>query len=247
MNDRADGGELEFRVAGELRFLLTPRFRDRERPRVPYDRTSTLGHVVQSLGVPLTEVGGLTLDGEPVPPAHRPPGGGLVDVSAVPRPQALPESPPRFLVDVHLGALARRLRLVGLDSAYSNNADDPALVARSGAEHRVLLTQDRGLLRRRALWLGAFVRGTRPDDQLTDVLERFAPPLAPWTRCPACNGRLAPVAKAEVAHRLEPGTLRTYDAFTRCRTCARVYWRGAHGARLEATVTAAERALRHAD
>ncbi|WP_431783963.1 Mut7-C RNAse domain-containing protein [Streptomyces chumphonensis] len=247
MNDRADGGELEFRVAEELRFLLASRFRGRGRPRVPYDPTSTLGHVVQSLGVPLTEVGGLALDGEPVPPAHRPAGGGLVDVTALPRPQALPTGPPRFLLDVHLGALARRLRLVGLDSAYSNDADDPALVARSGAERRVLLTRDRGLLRRRALWRGAFVRGTRPDGQLIDVLTRFDPPLAPWTRCPACNGRLAPVAKAEVAHRLRPGTLRTYDTFTRCRSCARVYWRGAHGGRLEATVAAAERALRHAD
>ena len=63
----------------------------------------------------------------------------------------------------------------------------------------MLLTRDRGLLRRRALWLGAYVRGARPDDQFRDVLDRFRPPLAPWTRCPACDGPLSPVAKAAVA------------------------------------------------
>jgi uncharacterized protein with PIN domain len=106
----------------------------------------------------------------------------------------------------------------------------------------VLLTQDRGLLLRRALWLGAYVLGDRPDDQLLDVLDRFAPPLAPWTRCMACNGTLAPVAKSEIAPLLRPGTRRTYDTFTRCRSCSRLFWRGAHSGRLESLVAAAREA-----
>jgi uncharacterized protein len=106
----------------------------------------------------------------------------------------------------------------------------------------VLLTQDRGLLRRRALWLGAYVRGARPDDQLRDVLDRFKPPLAPWTRCPACNGPLSPVAKAAVAPMLPPGTRRTYQTFSRCRTCGQVYWHGAHCKRLEQIIDSAVRA-----
>ena len=114
-------------------------------------------------------------------------------VEAVRRPQQL--APARFVLDVHLGTLARRLRLAGVDAAYGNDADDDALIEQANADRRVLLTQDRGLLRRRALWLGAYVRGARPDDQFRDVLDRFKPPLAPWTRCPACNGPLSPVAK----------------------------------------------------
>jgi len=73
------------------------------------------------------------------------------------------------------------------------------------------------------------------------VLSRFAPPLAPWTRCTACNGLLVPAAKADVAPQLEPGTRRTYDSFSRCGSCGRVYWRGAHGRRLQAKVDAATR------
>ncbi|MGY1438723.1 Mut7-C RNAse domain-containing protein [Streptomyces reniochalinae] len=240
---------LRVRVPRTLRLFLPSRLRREAERAAPedglwcaYDGTSSLGHVVQSLGVPLTEVAGLRVDGEEVPAAYRPPAGAHIDVEPVVYPQTLPPSapfPPRFVLDVHLGALARRLRLLGVDTAYRNDADDPELVEQANAERRVLLTQDRGLLRRRALWCGAYVRGSGPDDQLTDVLSRFAPPTAPWTRCPACNGTLEPVAKEEIADRLPPGTRRTYDTFTRCTSCARLYWPGAHHARLTARVTAA--------
>jgi uncharacterized protein len=128
------------------------------------------------------------------------------------------------------------MRLLGLDTAYRNDADDAELVEAAAAQGRVLLSRDRGLLRRRALPAGGYVRGDRPDDQLADVLDRFAPPLAPWTRCLACNGPLEPVPVEQVAHRLEPGTLRTYRDFSRCRDCGGVYWRGAHARRLDAVV-----------
>ena len=51
-----------------------------------------------------------------------------------------------FVLDVHLGTLARRLRLVGVDAAYANDLDDDALIERANAGRRVLLTQDRKLL-----------------------------------------------------------------------------------------------------
>ena len=102
-----------------------------------------------------------------------------------------------------------------------------------------MLTQDRGLLRRRALPAGAYVRGSRVDDQLLDVLDRFDPPLVPWSRCLTCNGVLEPVRKQQVAHLLEHGTRRSYDRFSRCPACGRIYWRGAHARRLETIVARA--------
>ncbi|WP_223776440.1 Mut7-C ubiquitin/RNAse domain-containing protein [Streptomyces sp. 135] len=204
------------------------------------DGASTLGHVVESLGVPLTEVGALVVDGREVAPGHVPAAGESVAVRAVPRPQQVPGAPLRFLLDVHLGTLARRLRLLGVDAAYeSTDIGDPALAARSAAERRVLLSRDRGLLRRRELWAGAYVYSDRPDDQLRDVLGRFTPRLAPWTRCTACNGTLRMATKEEVADLLEGGTRGTYDVFAQCGECARVYWRGAHHDRLEAIVAQA--------
>lgn len=221
-------------VALELRFLLATRWRSGV-VEVAYDPTASLGHVVEAAGVPLTEVGALRVAGQPVDASYRPRPHELVEVAAVQRPQPL-GGPPRLLLDVHLGALARRLRLLGVDTAYSNDADDDQLVEQAAGEDRLLLTQDRGLLRRRALRRAAYVRGSDPDDQLGDVLDRFRLSLAPYTLCTACGGTVQPVSKAEVLDRLEPGTRRTQQDFARCASCDQVYWRGAHAARLERLV-----------
>ncbi len=223
----------------ELRFFLAPRNRRLPGVWVACDGTSTVGHLVESLGVPLTEVGAIAVNGQHAPASARPGDGSVVDVAPVARPQRLPAGPLRFLLDVHLGTLARRLRLLGVDAAYSNDADDDELIAAANEQDRVLLTQDRGLLRRRILRRGGYVRGTKPDEQLGDVLDRFAPPLAPWTICSACNGRLSAVPKTDVEQYLQPGTRRTYDVFAQCTDCGRVYWRGAHSRRLERIVAAA--------
>jgi uncharacterized protein len=229
-------GDAQLRFAGDLRLFLAPRHRS-GLVRIPADGTSSLGHVIESLGVPLPEVGSLTVDGAVVTPARRLSGGESADVGAVRRPQRPPRA--RFVLDVHLGTLARRLRLLGVDTAYANDRDDDALIEQANAEGRVLLTKDRGLLCRRKLESGAYVRGDRADAQLRDVLDRFAPPLAPWTRCPACNGPLRAASLAEVADLLLPGTRRTYHDFARCVDCGRAYWRGAHSSRLEAIVSSA--------
>ncbi len=202
----------------------------------------SLGHVVQSMGIPLTEVGEMRAGGRVVSAGTRAHGLGEVALSEAARPQPAPTSPPRFLLDVHLGALCRRLRLLGLDAAYRNDSTDADLVRQSLAERRVLLSRDRGLLQRRALRWAAYVRGDDPDDQLRDVLDRFAPRPAPWTRCLVCNGLLGPVPKDQVIDQLQPGTRRCYDDFARCGGCRRVYWRGAHARRLEALVESVVRA-----
>lgn len=232
-----DDAEAEVRFAAELRLFLAPRHRGGS-VRVACDGVSSLGHVVESLGVPLPEVGTLTVNGRAAGPASRLAAGDVAEARAVRRPQPVPS--PRFVLDVHLGTLARRLRLLGVDTAYDHSdAGDDALIEQANASGRVLLTQDRGLLCRRALLLGAYVRGALPDDQLRDVLIRFAPPLAPWTRCTACNGPLEAAAKSDVEPLLEPGTRSTYQVFSRCRACGRVYWRGAHSRRLQRVVDSA--------
>src|SRR5437899_5938144 len=121
-------------VAAELRLFLRPGHRGGP-VRVAVDGTSSLGHLVQSLGVPLTEVGRLLVNGDAAAPGYRPVGEDVVTVDVVRRPQQL--VPAHFVLDVHLGTLARRLRLVGVDAAYANNAGDDALIERANARRRV--------------------------------------------------------------------------------------------------------------
>ncbi|GHB23438.1 hypothetical protein GCM10010331_07460 [Streptomyces xanthochromogenes] len=236
-----NGPEIHIDFAPELRLFVPVKRREGPSSFVT-DGVSTLGHVVESLGVPLTEAGRLLADGREVPVSHIASAGETVEVHAVERPQTVPGAPLRFLLDVHLGTLARRLRLLGVDAAYeSEDIGDPALAALSAREQRVMLSRDRGLLHRRELWAGAYVYSHRTEEQLRDVLGRFAPALAPWTRCTACNALLREADKESVGDRLEHGTRSTYEVFAECGGCERVYWRGAHHAALEAIVDEAVR------
>lgn len=235
-----NGPEIHVEFAPDLTLFVPTPLR-RGAGAVTTDGVSSLGHVVESTGVPLTEVGTLWVNGREVPASYVPEAGDHVQVRPVERPQHVPGAPLRFLLDVHLGTLARRLRLLGVDTAYeSTDIGDPALAARSAAEQRVMLSRDRGLLRRRELWAGAYVYSTSPEAQLRDILARFRPPLHPWTRCTACNGLLKAATKEEVADQLHGGTHRSYDVFAQCQTCGRAYWKGAHHEQLVAIV---ERAL----
>jgi uncharacterized protein len=231
-------GVVTFVVPPTLQFFLPAKKRCGE-PEMPVEDTSTVGHLLAAVGVPKSEVGALVVDGQRVGRGYRPRPGDRILVVEVPRPQATPTSPPRFVLDVHLGALARRLRLLGLDTAYDPEAADQALVELSLAQQRVLLTRDRGLLHRRALRWGAHVNHQLPEAQLREVLDRFVPPLHPWTRCPACNGTLRDVVKSQIEALLPAGTRRSYETFRRCSACDQLYWHGAHGDRLQQIVEAA--------
>ncbi|GAA2055380.1 Mut7-C RNAse domain-containing protein [Catenulispora yoronensis] len=205
------------------------------------DGTSSLGHVVESLGIPLTEVGALLVNNDEVRPHHIPTTGDHIEVRTFTTPQPT-TTPLRFLLDIHLGTLARRLRILGIDAAYETpDIGDAALATRSATEHRIMLSRDRGLLHRRELFAGAYIYSTNPTEQLDEVLTRFEPTLAPWTRCTACNGELRPVTKDEMRDRLQTGTAQNYDTFAECQSCDHTYWRGAHSASLDAIVEHATR------
>lgn len=223
--------------------FLLPQQRGRAVP-FPLVEVAPVKHPIEALGVPHTDVAVIVVNGHSVTLEHRLFGGERVQIySALDVPAALPRThlrppaprPPRFILDTHLGRLAGYLRLFGFDTLYRNDYTDDQLAAISAAEARVLLTRDRGLLKRKIVVYGHCVRDTRPRRQLLDVLRRYhlAASVAPWTRCVRCNGLLAPVDKAEVVHRLEPKTKLYYEEFQRCERCGQVFWQGSHFARMQ--------------
>ncbi len=241
------------RFHGELDDFL-PRDRRGRVQAYRVERRAAIKDVIEALGVPHPEVDAILVDGASVGFDHRLAAGETVDVypADITPPLASPRHlrpplprPPRFLLDVHLGRLARYLRLLGLDSHYSRHAEDAALAALAEAEERILLTRDRALLKRKSVALGRFLRADDPFEQLVEVTRAFArlEDLAPFTRCTRCNGRLAVVDKAAVVHRLEPLTRRYVDDFLRCEACGRVYWHGSHVTRMRALVARLRRRL----
>jgi uncharacterized protein with PIN domain len=155
-----------------------------------------------------------------------------LDVTGLRRAGADPPRPTCFVVDVHLGKLARLLRLAGFDAVMlADDADVAHLAARDG---RVVLTRDVGLLKRSAVRHGHWIRHTDPEQQLAEVLERFdlIGLMEPFARCIRCNTVVVAVEAAAVADRLLPRTREAFRQFHQCPGCARIYWRGAHYDRL---------------
>jgi uncharacterized protein with PIN domain len=211
--------------------------------RRPFRSHQTVKDVLEAMGIPHTEIDLILVNGSPRGFDHRP---GVGDrIAAYPMFEALdvgwtaglrpaPLRDTRFVVDVNLGRLARLLRVLGFDVWWSSDADDATLVDVSLAEQRILLTRDRGLLKRRAITHGLFVHSQHPEQQALEVIRRLdlAQRLAPLTRCLRCNGMLAAVEKDEVIDLLEPLTRQYYDEFSRCTECGRIYWPGSHYAKL---------------
>ena len=227
---------IEVRLYGDLGWFCPDVDRDGV-VRVTAGERRSVKDLVESLGVPHVEVGGLLVEGEPAAFDVQVDAGDRVAVYPVgheltPSVQLRPPppDPPRFVADVHLGTLARRLRLLGFDTWYDTDADDAQLAQRSVSDDRILLSRDRGLLMRKVVVHGYCPRSSDPDEQLTEVVARFdlAGRTTAFTRCAACNGRLEPVAKQEVLEQLPPATRREHDTFVRCDRCRQVYWPGTH-------------------
>jgi uncharacterized protein len=216
---------------------------------VPTNGPRSVKDLVESVGVPHTEVAHLLVDGRPAGFEHQLRGGERID--AFPpvgehrrTGSVIPADPPRrFVCDVHLGTLARRLRLLGFDTSYANDADDRTLVRIAGEEHRVLLSRDRGLLSRRVVRHGYLPRSDDPAEQLAEVVARFglAPVAAPLTRCVRCNTLLVAVTLEEVADAVPPRSRRAFDRFARCPACRQVYWPGSHVDALASTLALVRR------
>jgi uncharacterized protein with PIN domain len=191
---------------------------------------ATAGAIVEDLGIPHTEIGTLSANGHPVPLAWRPAEGDELAVYPVGPPATRCGAPPRFLLDVHLGRLARLLRLLGFDAAWSRDAVDADLAAVAAREGRVLLSRDRGLLKRREVHRGCLVRSQEPRRQLVQIAERYGLKgcLAPFSRCLVCNAPLSLAA--------DPSTGSSGGVTGGCPSCGRRYWRGSHWHRLNAVV-----------
>ena len=236
----------EFRFYEELNDYLPSTRRKRSFVH-EFAGTPAVKDVIEGLGVPHTEVDLILVDGRSARFRDRLRGGERVAVYPMferlelrplyrLRPKPLRRT--RFVADVHLGKLARLLRLLGFDTKYPRESSDRNLVATSIRERRVLLSRDIRLFMYKALTRGYRLRSTEPERQLEEVIQALAlhRAIQPFTRCMSCNDRLQPVPRAAVKDRVPSGVFKRFRRFIRCPGCERIYWRGTHFLRLEQLV-----------
>ena len=194
---------------------------------------------IEALGVPHVEVDMIIINGNPVDftcklknedqvsvyPVFE-----TLDISTVSPLRRKPLRDPKFILDVHLGKLAKYLRLSGLDTLYYKDLSDPEIIKISIKEHRIILTRDRNLLKNKTVTHGYWIRSSQPEEQLKEVLQRFnlKNNLRTFIRCLECNGILIRVSMEEVLEHLQPKTREYYTEFKKCPVCGKIYWEGSH-------------------
>ena len=232
-----------FRFYSELNDFIPLRKRQIAFP-YSFDQGQSVKHLIEALGVPHPEVDLILVNGESVDFSYLVRDGDRVsvypmfesiDIGPLIRVRPRPLRIPRFVLDIHLGQLAVYLRMMGFDAWYRNDYADAELARISSAERRILLTRDRGLLKRSLVTHGYCLRATDSKQQLVEVLRRFdlLDSIEPFRRCLRCNGLLEPVEKEAILDRLHPRTQQYYQVFQICRTCDRIYWKGSHVQRME--------------
>jgi len=145
----------------------------------------------------------------------------------------------KFIADVMLGKLAKRMRLLGMDVQYDRTRSDNELIRVALEQNRFILTRDRALSERPLAARHLFIRSDLVQDQLSQVIAAFpAEPTRPFTRCSSCNGTLAQIAKSEARDLVPSHVYDTCDAFLICGNCGRTYWEGTHAQRIRSLLTA---------
>jgi uncharacterized protein with PIN domain len=242
--------EVDIRFFGDLEELLEPGARKRTLHTSFYGPRS-VKDLVESFSVPHTEVAFIKVNGELVDFPHPLQDKDRVDVYPLSYEREFAAAEPlvpreldraAFVCDVHLGKLARYLRLLGFDTAFDKGRDDPQLAVQSREELRILLTRDRKLLMRNLVWSGLLIRSQDSVAQAAQVIRRFKLEgrVHPFSRCSGCNHLLRPICKADddfvaIEDNIPARVRDRHHQFAYCEECGAVYWQGTHADRLMET------------
>jgi len=234
---------LTIRFYGELNDFLDREDRQRDLDSWFYGIRS-VKDLIESFSVPHVEVDLILVNGDSVGFEHIVGDGDRVsvyprfcsvDIDGAAKIQRSEQGESRFVLDVHLGTLARYLRIMGFDADYDSRRDDPEIARIAYEEDRILLTRDRRLLMRSSVERGRIIRNKYPILQAAEVIERFGlcGKIRPFTRCIQCNGIIESLhidseEYREIEGQIPPGVKSWCSEYQRCRGCGKIYWRGSH-------------------
>jgi uncharacterized protein with PIN domain len=187
--------------------------------------TPSIKDAIEAIGVPHVEVNLIQVNNQVVDFNYRLKNNDIVSVYPVAKIQKKGAKEIKFILDVHLGKLAKYLRMCGFDTAYQNDYDDKKIIEISLEENRIILTRDIGLLKVKSVSNGYFIRDQNSKAQLTEVLKYFDlyQAINPFNRCIKCNGKLESIEKEKIIQQLEPLTQKYFDTFFRCTHCQSIF------------------------
>jgi uncharacterized protein len=219
-----------------------------ERKKVPFifefTGNPSVKDSIEALGVPHTEVDLILSNGVSVSFSYHLQDGDMIsvypvfesiDISQVIRLREKPLREPKFIVDAHLGKLAKYLRLLGFDCCYKKNYTDSEITVIAENLKLIILTRKVSLLKSKTVNRGYWIRSQHPVEQAREVVSRFdlSDGIKPFSRCMVCNGTVSVIDKSSIINELELKTSLFYQDFYRCTSCMRIYWKGSHFIKLQ--------------
>jgi len=238
--------KVTLRFYEELNDFLTSTKRKKRFEHSFIDRTS-VKDMIESLGVPHTEVDLIIVNGNSVNFSYLVNNGDDIsvypmfeslDITNLQQLRAKPLRKPKFILDVHLGTLAKYMRILGFDSLYKNNYKDEEIVDISLKEKRTILTRDRGILKRSEVTHGYWIRSSKTDEQIIEVIKRFdlKEEIKELSRCLLCNSLLRKISKEKVIDRLPRKVKEFHNEFYYCMNCNKIFWKGSHYTKMKGII-----------
>ena len=202
-------------------------------------RRASVKDIIESLGIPHTEVGSIRFDGRRMDFSFVPEAPGTLQVDPVHAPfdvlspsmlRPVPLDGIRFIADVNVLKLGRLMILMGFDVACSTAFSDDAIADIAETESRIVLTRDTVLLKRKKIAFARRIRSHLPYEQVLEVIAFFGLQqlTAFFSRCTACNRQLVRVEKNDIIDLLEPRTRQYFFDFLQCPGCGKIFWKGSH-------------------
>lgn len=227
----------------ELNDFIPPNQRKKDLSTTYYGKRA-IKDLIESYSIPHVEVDLILVNGESVGFDYLVEDGDRISVypmferlniSGLSKLREHPLRESRFILDVHLGKLAKYLRILGFDVMYNNHMDDPELAQISSDTKRILLTRDIGLLKRKIVERGLIIRHNNPYEQCVEVLDRLDlwDKVNPFTRCMVCNKKIKIIkTNTPEYHLIEnivpPNVKKWCSEYHYCPTCNKAYWKGSH-------------------
>lgn len=232
-----------FRIYAGLNDFLPANLRQRTFT-LAFKTPITVSEVIESIGIPLSEVALVLVNSEPadfssqlqeydflsIYPAFE-----TLNISEISKIKQVIIKNPRFILDAHLGKLAKYLRMLGFDTLYHNDFGDNEIIEIAAKDNRIILSRDKLLLKSKSTSPGYYVRATEKHEQLKEIVMKFNlyDQFKSFTRCMTCNTELVPRSREEVTGMVNEDTLQIFNEFFYCPVCDKVFWKGSHFERME--------------
>lgn len=230
--------KLTLRFYEELNDFL-PKHRRKTDFEIQFKGKRSIKDLIESLGVPHTEVDLILVDGKSVGFNYIPqdndrvsvyPVFELLNITGVTHLRKIPLRRSKFIADINLGDIVKYMRALGFDLYYDSSLSNRDIIEISKKENRIILTKNRKLLKFKDVSHGLFIRPGTTKEQIRRIINYLdiKDDIRPFSRCLQCNTLLRVVQKEKISNRIPPMTKASCDEYTHCPSCDKIYWKGTH-------------------